>query len=562
MTSKNEAWWKEAIVYQLYPRSFKDSNGDGIGDLKGVTEKISYLQNLGINAIWMNPICESPNDDNGYDISNYKGIMKEMGTMQDFDEMMLALRKANINLVMDLVLNHSSDEHEWFKQAKSSRTNKYRNYYHWWPAEKGTPPKRFSLFDENSNAWQFDITTNSYYLHYFGKKQPDLNWENPELRKEFYDIMKFWLNKGVAGFRLDAYPFMAKDTSWPVMPTSFTNGDFIKYYGSNSNLHQYLNEMNKEVLKDFPNCYLVGEGGVVDFNEIINFVHKDRNELSSSYHSDHVDSWGRNKDDNSKYDGSNKDLISLKNIFNKWDTLMKNDGWNTAYFTNHDHSRAVSRFGNDETYRVESAKMLMTCLLTQRATPYIYNGDEIGMTNIRFNSINDYNDLATKNWYNQLLAVDKTKAEAYIQSQKELSRDNSRTPMQWNTQLNAGFTNGKPWLKINNNYTSINTEGDIKNNHSIFNFTRELIQLRNSIKDVLVYGDFQMIEENNKDVFAYIRSTNSKKMLVLLNFKKELVDCSFIKKFKLNKVIVNNYNNTFDSKKLQPYQSLIIELAY
>ncbi|MFY8004847.1 MAG: alpha-glucosidase, partial [Chitinophagaceae bacterium] len=416
-------WWKEAVVYQLYPRSFKDTNGDGIGDLNGVTEKVPYLQQLGINAIWMNPICESPNDDNGYDISNYKGIMNEMGTMNDFDNMMAALKKANIHLIMDLVLNHSSDEHEWFKQARSSRTNPYRNYYHWWPAEKGTPPKRFSLFDEQSNAWKYDSLTNSYYLHYFSRKQPDLNWENPAVRMEFYDIMKFWLKKGVSGFRLDAYPFMAKDITWPTLPENFTNGDFITYYGSNPNLHAYLKEMNETVLKEYPNCYLVGEGGVIPFSQIIDFVHQKRNELHSSYHSDHVDSWGRNKKNTSLYDSTNKDLLHLKNIFYKWDALMKNDGWNTAYFTNHDHSRAVSRFGNDEQFRNESAKMLMTCLLTQRATPYIYNGDEIGMTNIRFNKVEEYNDLATKNWYNQLLQTDKIAAEKYIQSQKELSRD-------------------------------------------------------------------------------------------------------------------------------------------
>ncbi|MFY8128531.1 MAG: glycoside hydrolase family 13 protein [Chitinophagaceae bacterium] len=557
----NANWWKEAVVYQLYPRSFKDSNGDGIGDLNGVTEKISYLQKLGINAIWMNPICESPNDDNGYDISNYKGIMKEMGTMKDFDDMMVALKKANINLIMDLVLNHSSDEHEWFKQAKSSRTNKYRNYYHWWPAEKGTPPKRFSLFDEKSNAWKYDTTTNSYYLHYFSKKQPDLNWENPALRQEFYDIMKFWLKKGVAGFRLDAYPFMAKDTTWPAMPNDFTNGQFIKYYGSNNNLHKYLNEMHHEIFSEFPNCYLVGEGGVVEFKEIINFVHKDRKELNSSYHSDHVDSWGRSKNDNSIYDSTNKDLLALKNIFYKWDTLMKDDGWNTAYFTNHDHSRAVSRFGDDGMYRIESAKMLMTCLLTQRATPYIYNGDEIGMTNIRFNSINDYNDLSTKNWYKQLLATDKNKANQYLESQKELSRDNSRTPMQWNTSLNAGFTTGTPWLKINPNYLTVNVEDNINNKESIFTYTQKMIQLRNKFKDVLVYGKFNLVDENNKDVFAYTRNTNNQNILVLLNFSNRQVKYAVPQNIIISSILINNYSNKFESNILQPFQSVVLELS-
>ena len=247
-TSENK-WWKEAVVYQLYPRSFQDSDGDGVGDLKGITQRLDYLQSLGIDAIWLNPICASPNDDNGYDISDYRAIMKEMGTMQDFDEMLAGMKKRNIKLIMDLVVNHSSDEHEWFKGAKSSRDNKYRNYYHWWPAEKGTPPKRYSIFDEEANAWRYDSTTKSYYLHYFSRKQPDLNWENPALRNEMYDIMKFWLDKGVSGFRLDAFPFMAKDTAWPAMPADFTDGQFVRYYGADKKVHDYLRKIKKKYIK-------------------------------------------------------------------------------------------------------------------------------------------------------------------------------------------------------------------------------------------------------------------------------------------------------------------------
>jgi oligo-1,6-glucosidase len=560
--TKNHKWWKEAVIYQLYPRSFQDSDGDGVGDLKGITQRLDYLQSLGIDAIWLNPICASPNDDNGYDISDYKAIMKEMGTMADFDEMLAGMKKRNIKLIMDLVVNHSSDEHEWFKGAKSSRDNKYRNYYHWWSAEKGTPPHRYSLFDENADAWRFDSTTNSYYLHYFSRKQPDLNWENPALRNEMYDIMKFWLDKGVSGFRLDAFPFMAKDTSWPEKPKDFTNEQFIRYYGADEKVHSYLKEMNEKVLSNYENVYTVGEGGVIPFNKMMDYVSEDRNELNTLYHDELANAWGRDTFDVGEYKVGRKNLLGVKQIVSKWDENFATKGWNTWFFTNHDNSRAVSKFGNDAPeYRDASAKMLYTFLLTQRALPYLYNGDEIGMINIRFKNIEQYNDLQTRNRYYIALKESKEKAAAYLQMQADLSRDNGRTPMQWNTTANAGFTTGKPWLPVNENYkTTTNVAIQDTAANSILNFVRKMVKLRKENKEVLVYGKYTLLDKENKDVYAYTREANGKKFLVILNFTKNNAVVKTGLDLSKAKVLISNYNTTQVSEAVKPYEAVVYEL--
>ena len=560
-TATENKWWKEAVVYQLYPRSFQDSDGDGVGDLKGITQRLDYLQSLGINAIWLNPICASPNDDNGYDISDYRAIMKEMGTMQDFDEMLAGMKKRNIKLIMDLVLNHSSDEHEWFKGAKSSRDNKYRNYYHWWPAEKGTPPKRYSLFDEEANAWRYESTTKSYYLHYFSRKQPDLNWENPALRNEMYDIMKFWLDKGVSGFRLDAFPFMAKDTSWPVMPADFTDGQFVRYYGADKKVHDYLREMNEKVLSKYADVYTVGEGGVIPFSKVMDYVNEDNHELNTLYHDEIGNVWGRDSFDVGDYKVGRNNVLGIKQIVSKWDEKFLTKGWNTVFFTNHDQSRAVSRYGNDSAqYRNPSAKMLYTFLLTQRAVPYIYNGDEIGMTNIRFKNIEQYNDLQTRNRYNILLKESKEKAAAYLINQQELSRDNSRTPMQWNSSANAGFTTGKPWLPINPNFITVNVEASEKDANSILNFVKKLIALRKEHKDVLVYGKYTLLDKDNKQVYAYTRESGNKKFLVLLNFTSATSKANTGIDISKAKVLINNYEKPNADGSLKPYEAVVYEL--
>jgi oligo-1,6-glucosidase len=561
-TATNHKWWKEAVIYQLYPRSFQDSDGDGVGDLKGITKRLDYLQSLGIDAVWLNPICASPNDDNGYDISDYKAIMKEMGTMADFDEMLAGMKKRNIKLIMDLVVNHSSDEHEWFKGAKNSRDNKYRNYYHWWPAEKGTPPHRYSLFDENADAWRFDSTTNSYYLHYFSRKQPDLNWENPTLRNEMYDIMKFWLDKGVSGFRLDAFPFMAKDTSWPEKPKDFTNEQFVRYYGADEKVHDYLKEMNEKVLSKYEDVYTVGEGGVIPFKKMMDYVSEDRNELNTLYHDELANAWGRGTFDVGEYKVGRNNLLGVKQIVSKWDENFAAKGWNTWFFTNHDHSRAVSKFGNDApAYRDASAKMLYTFLLTQRALPYLYNGDEIGMTNIRFKNIEQYNDLQTRNRYYIALKESKEKAAAYLQMQADLSRDNGRTPMQWNTNANAGFTTGKPWLPINENYkTTTNIAVQDTAPTSILNFVRKMVKLRKENKEVLVYGKYTLLDKENKDVYAYTREANGKKFLVVLNFTKNNASFNVEVDAGNAKLLISNYPATRVSGPMRPYEAAVYEL--
>lgn len=559
--TNGETWWKEAVVYQLYPRSFQDSDGDGVGDLKGITQRLDYLQSLGIDAIWLNPICASPNDDNGYDISDYRAIMKEMGTMADFDEMLAGMKKRNIRLIMDLVLNHSSDEHEWFKGAKNSRSNKYRAYYHWWPAEKGTPPKRYSLFDENADAWRFDSTTNSYYLHYFSRKQPDLNWENPALRKEMYDIMKFWLDKGVSGFRLDAFPFMAKDTSWPAMPADFTNEQFVRYYGADKKVHDYLHEMNEAILSKYKEVYTVGEGGVIPFSKVMDYVDEGRKEINTLYHDEIGNIWGRDSFDVGEYKVGRNNVLGMKQIVSKWDEKFLTKGWNTVFFTNHDQSRAVSRYGNDAPeYREPSAKMLHAFLLTQRAIPYIYNGDEIGMTNIRFKNIEQYNDLQTRNRYYIALKESPQKAADYLLMQQELSRDNSRTPMQWSNTVNAGFTTGKPWLPINDNYTTVNTAMQDTNANSILNFVRQMIKLRKERKDILVYGKYNLVDKDNPDVFAYTREANGKKILVLLNFTSKAVKANTGLPLANAKLLLCNYPTRQANEQLQPYEAAIYEL--
>jgi oligo-1,6-glucosidase len=556
-------WWKEAVVYQLYPRSFQDSDGDGVGDLKGITQRLDYLQSLGVDAIWLNPICASPNDDNGYDISDYRAIMKEMGTMADFDDMLAGMKKRNIKLIMDLVVNHSSDEHEWFKAAKSSRTSKYRDYYHWWPAEKGTPFKRYSLFDENADAWRFDSTTNSYYLHYFSRKQPDLNWENPALRNEMYDIMKFWLDKGVSGFRLDAFPFMAKDISWPAMPANFTNDQFVRYYGADAKVHDYLREMNEKVLSKYGDVYTVGEGGVIPFSKVMDYVNEDRNEINTLYHDEIGNIWGRDSFDVGDYKVGRNNVRGIKEIVSKWDEKFLTKGWNTVFFTNHDQSRAVSRFGNDAPeFRDASAKMLHLFLLTQRAIPYIYNGDEIGMVNIRFKNIEQYNDLQTRNRYYLALNESKEKAAAWLLNQQELSRDNSRTPMQWNATAQAGFTTGKPWLPVNGNYTSLNVKAQEADTASILNFIRKAIKIRKENKEVLVYGKYTLLDKDNPAVYAYTREASGQILLVLLNFTKN--ESVFnLNGMQLGEELINNLpplKRSGNSVNLLPYQACVVKL--
>ncbi|MBI1344433.1 MAG: alpha-glucosidase [Terrimonas sp.] len=540
-------WWKEAVVYQVYPRSFKDSDGDGIGDLKGIISKLDYIKSLGVDAIWLNPIYSSPNDDNGYDVSDYRNIMKDFGTMQDFDNMLKGMHDRGLKLVMDLVVNHSSDEHEWFKQSRSSRTNPYRDYYHWWNAERGKPAYRYSLFDINHDAWKYDSLTNAYYLHYFSRKQPDLNWENPQVRKEVYDIMKFWLDKGIDGFRLDAFQFAAKDTSFPAFPEGFEK-NFIEYYAMGPHLHDYLQEMNGEVLSKY-NAMSVAEGAGNTFEDAHNLVDADRHELNMAYAFEGVDI--------AKREGYS--VLHFKEVFSKWDSVFAKNGWLSVFLANHDQARMVSRFGNDSpAFRAVSAKMLTTFILSMRGTPYWYNGDELGMTNAGFDKIEDYKDMPTLNEYEHQKAIGGDLQKFMLDIQFSC-RDNGRTPFQWDSTAQAGFTTGAPWISVNPNYTTINERAQEDDPASCLNYFRKMVALRKANK-TLVYGQYTLIDRNNPNVYAYTREWKGNKLLVLLNFKAEPATFDTGLDLSKAKLLISNYSNAIPAGILQPYEAVIIQL--
>ena len=550
----NRKWWKEAIVYQIYPRSFQDSDGDGIGDLKGIISRLDYLQSLGVTAVWLNPIYSSPNDDNGYDVSDYRNIMKDFGTMADFDALLKGLHERGIKLVMDLVVNHSSDEHEWFQQSRSSRNNPYRNYYHWWNAERGQPPYRYSLFDINHDAWKFDSLTNAYYLHYFSRKQPDLNWENPKLRQEVYSIMKFWADKGIDGFRLDAFQFVAKDTTFPEFPKGYEK-EFVKYYAMQGNLHGYLQEMYNEVFSKY-NVMSVAEGAGNSFEDAHNLVDEDRHELNMAYAFEGVDI--------AKPGGYS--LLHFKEVFSRWDSAFEAKGWLSIFLANHDKARLVSRFGNDSPqFREASSKMLSTFIMTMRGTPYYYNGDELGMTNADFKNIDEFRDVQTRNQYQHVKNTGGD-LKAALKRMQLAGRDNSRTPFQWNNRSNAGFTTGTPWIKVNNNYTSINAAAQENDPNSCLNYFRSLVRLRKENIPVLVYGKYNLLDKANPSVYAYTREGEGQKMLIVLNFSSSSAEAKIDLNLDSAKMLLSNYkesplfNNVNRTLTLKPYAAVIYKL--
>lgn len=563
--NKKSDWWKEVVVYQIYPRSFKDSNGDGIGDLKGIISKLDYIKSLGIDVVWLNPIFESPNKDNGYDISNYEAIMKEFGTIADFDTLLQGMHERGIKVVLDLVANHSSDQHPWFIEARKSRKNPYYEYYHWWPAEKGKPPFRQGFFDVDGSAWTFNAATNSYYLHYFSQYQPDLNWENPKVREEVFNIMKFWFNKGIDGFRMDVIPFISKDTSFPVITPEILkekyNGDWSQYYASGPNLHTYLREMNTEVLSKYKDMS-VAEGAGVTLATANDFVDADRHELNMLYNFDGVN-YGYLPGKFKTPDPDGYKLPGFKQIYTEWDSVFANKGWGTIYLGNHDQPRMVSRWGNDSPeFREPSSKMLTTFLLSMRATPYYYFGDELGMSNIKFDKIEDYRDIETINMYKQI-QLKGGNLQDFMNAQKISARDNSRTPFQWNNSLNAGFTTGTPWIKVNPNYTTVNVEDEAKDPNSCLNYFKKMVLLRKMHKDVLVYGKYQLLDPDNPKIYAYTRGEGSKKLLVVLNFSKDRVGWDLPAGMQIKPIpLINNYNTFIpgNTLSLEPYQAVILEL--
>ena len=546
-------WWKEGIVYQIYPRSYKDTSGNGVGDLRGIIQKLDYIKSLGITMVWLNPIYESPNDDNGYDISDYRAIMKEFGTMEDFDELLQGLHERGMKFIMDVVVNHSSDEHEWFQQSRSSRDNPFRDYYHWWPAEKGKPNHRWSFFDENSDAWKYDQQTDSYYLHYFSQKQPDLNWENPKVRQEVYDIMKFWAEKGVDGFRLDAFQYVSKDITFPPFPEGYDVDvpSVIEYHGMGPHIHSYLKEMNEQVLSKY-DVFAVSEGVGSTLQDAHDLVDKDRNELQMAYHFEATDMVTTLE---------KCTLAQFKESFTKWDKSFAENGWIAIYLSNHDQSRFINRYGSDKpAFKDYSAKLLNTFILSMRGTPFMYYGDELGMTNIGFTKIEQYKDIAAINGYKKA-ASDGEDLDHYLKKLNLLSRDNGRTPMQWDTSNNAGFSSEIPWLPVHENHTTVNVANQQNDQNSVLNHFKKMVTFR---KDnlLLVYGNYKIIQEEHQTIYAYSRTLDDEQMTILLNFSESESSIRLPNFDQGKEVLINNYNEFSvdkDTITLKPYQAVVLK---
>ena len=505
-------WWKEAVIYQIYPRSFKDSNGDGVGDIRGIIEKLDYLKDLGIDVIWISPIYQSPNDDNGYDISDYYNIMDEFGTMADFDELLEGIHARGMRLLMDLVVNHTSDEHEWYQQARQSKDSPYRDYYYFRPE----PPNNWlSLF--GGPAWDYDPVAEEYYLHLFTKKQPDLNWENPKVRQEVYQLMRFWLDKGVDGFRMDVIPMISKYLDFPDGDFSDFNNVIATLYTNGPRVHEFLQEMHEEVLQHY-DVMTVGEGVGIAPAQANLYVGESRKELNMIFHFGHM---FIDHGPGGKFDIVDFKLSEFKAIFDTWDQGIGQEGWLNIYLDNHDFPRMVSRFANDQEYRVESAKMLAILILSLRGTPCIYQGSEIGMTNVAFNSLDDYRDVETINAYNEYKASGKDLDEL-LKIVHVQGRDNVRTPFQWDDSANGGFTVGNPWIKANPNYTEINAQAALNDPDSVWHFYKKLLAFRKA-HPTFVYGTYEPIAKDNEQVFAFIRRGEDASYFVMLNFTSELL---------------------------------------
>jgi len=563
MQDTGRSWWKEGIVYQIYPRSFQDTSGNGIGDIQGIIERLDYIKSLGVDIIWLNPVYASPNDDNGYDISDYRNIMEEFGSMEEFDALLAGMKERGLRLVMDLVVNHSSDEHRWFQESRKSRENPYRDYYHWWHAEKGVPPKRWSYFDIEENAWKYDEQTDAYYLHCFSVKQPDLKWENQKVRQEIYDMMHFWFKKGVDGFRMDVISFISKDTDFPELPEKY-NGDYIPFYSNGPKLHEYLQEMNREVLSKY-NVMTVGEAPGIGLDRALEFVDEDRKELDMFFHFDLL---GLDREPGETFT-MRKDkwkLTEFKKIHSDWDAAFAKKGWGSIFLNNHDFPRSVSRWGNDsKVHWQNSATMLHTWVLTMRGTPYFYYGEEIGMTNIKFENIEDFRDINTINRY-KALKNECGDLKGFLQNEKHASRDNARTPMQWDTSKNAGFTEAKPWIKVNENYVEgINVAQQEPEKDSVLNYFRKMVVVRKKHLG-LVYGTYELLLPENEEVYAYLRTFNEERYLVLLSFSTKKVVVSFEElNFDSAKLLISNDDAPYVKKdsdfELEPYQACVYQLG-
>ena len=530
-------WWKESVVYQIYPRSFCDSNADGIGDLNGIRSKLDYLHELGINVIWLSPVYKSPNDDNGYDISDYQDIMDEFGDLEDFDRLLKEAHELGIRIVMDLVVNHTSDEHKWFIESRSSKDNDKRDFYIWREGKDGNPPNNWgSCF--SGSAWEYDKTTDMYYLHCFSKKQPDLNWDNPKVRDEVFKMMTWWCDKGIDGFRMDVISMISKKEG---LPDGKVEGN--TEYGSLENttngphVHEYLKEMNRRVLSKY-DIMTVGECAGVTIEEAKKYASLDGSELNMVFQFEHVD---LDYDENGKWTEKRYNLVELKKNLSKWQTELEGTAWNSLFWDNHDQPRIVSRLGDESAL---SAKCIATVLHFMKGTPYIYQGEELGMTNCRFGSIDNCRDIEEINAYKDLVGSGRMSAEKMIAGIEAKGRDNARTPMQWNASENAGFTSGKPWIMVNPNYKEINAEAEIKDKNSVFNYYRELVSLRRNSEwsELIVYGKYRLLDENSREVFSYTRELEGRKLFILCNLTdREIEYCPEIRG--AGKLLISDYAN-------------------
>ena len=549
-------WWKESVVYQIYPKSFKDSNGDGVGDIRGIIQKLDYLKELGVNVLWISPMLESPQDDNGYDISDYRRIYKEYGNMEDYEELLSEAHKRDIRILMDLVVNHTSDEHNWFVESRKSKDNPYRDYYIWKDPVNGKEPNNWGGAFGGS-AWEYDPQTQMYYLHLFSKKQPDLNWENEKVRQEVYDMMTFWCEKGIDGFRMDVISMISKDQAFPdgKMNNSLY-GDFGPYCVHGPRIHEFLQEMNREVLSRY-DIMTVGETSGVTIEEAQKYAGEAGKELNMVFQFEHVDN---GSGDYGKWTTEKYDFKEFKRIMIKWQEELQGKAWNSLFLGNHDQPRSVSRFGNDNpAYRETSAKMLATCLHMMQGTPYVYQGEELGMTNVYFDKLEDYRDIESINFFTELTESGLMTPEYMMKCLMLRSRDNARTPMQWDDSEQAGFTDGESWIKVNPNYKEINAAQQLKDPNSIFHYYQKLISLRKE-KDIIVYGEFEPLYRDDEQIFAYTRKLDQEKLLTVCNFSERNAEMEIPEEFKGAECLITNLDRTvFEGKiVLKPYEAFVL----
>ena len=561
MSNKKETeWWKKSVVYQVYPKSFQDSNGDGYGDLNGIRQRLPYLKKLGIDVIWLNPIYASPQVDNGYDISDYRAIEPLLGTMADFDALLADAHESGIKIIMDLVVNHTSDQHQWFREAKKSRENPYHDYYIW---KDEVPNNWGSSF--GGSTWEYVPEVNQYYLHLFAKEQPDLNWDNPKVRQDVYDILRFWLDKGIDGFRMDVITLISKDPAYPDGPV-IQNKAYGSYYAgcaTGPRVHEYLQEMNREVLSKY-DIMTVGEAPHTSADQAMDYTGSDRGELDMVFHFDHMH---LDYDENGKYARNRVRLTDLKKVFTEWDEKMRAcDGWNSLYWSNHDQARAVTRFGDESPeYRVISAKMLGTALHMLQGTPYIYEGEELGMTNAFFDKIEDYRDVEALDIFKDFTGRKGFSAKDTLELLRLKSRDNARTPMQWNNGKNAGFSDGTPWIAVNENYKDINAEAVVQDPKSVFYYYKKLIQLRHELP-VITDGVYKLLDADNEKVYTYLRKNEDETLLVICNFTKETIAYQIgdFVDAEQGTLLISNYDNApadyAGSIELQPYGAYVYEI--